>query len=35
MNDTDLTYLLKEIKVEKKNYDKLVHQKERTLEKYI
>ena len=35
LNGVDLTYVLNEIKGEKKNYDKLVYQKERTLEKYI
>ena len=35
LNGADLTYVLNEIKGEKKNYNKLVHGKERTLEKYI
>ena len=34
-NNADLTYVLKEIREEKKSYNKLVHDKERSLKKYI
>ena len=34
-NKIDLTHILKEIKKEKRGYDELVHNKERSLEKYI
>ena len=34
-NNADLSYVLREIKKEKKGYDKLVHKKEKFLNKYI